>query len=96
MDTETLKKVEKLASLSIKPEKFEVISKNLLDILDYIDVLSKAEVANLPDTFNNSGKKNVSVADNPIEKDHLTTEEVVSNAPKKYKTYFQVGKVIDI
>ena len=96
MDIETVKKVEKLAKLSIKPQKFDKISKNLKDILNYINILSKANVAELPDTFNNSGKNNVTVLDNEVAADHLKTEDALKNASKIYKNYFKVEKVIDI
>ena len=90
-----LKKVEKLANLSIDSNRFTKIANNLISILEYVDILGKADVANMPDSFNASGLKNVTVEDKVVTKDNLTNTQALQNAKRKNGGFFEVDKVIE-
>lgn len=94
MDSETIKKVEKLAKLKIEDSKFSNISKNLIDILSYVSVLQSANLNGLPTEFNASGLINIAVPDNPVTSDHLSSKGALKNAKRIFNNYFQVDKVI--
>jgi|GEM_PF-3839695 len=94
MDLDVIKKTGKLAKLKLGDARFSKIAGNISDILSYLNVLEKANTKNLPDTFNASGLTNVTAKDKPVVADHLTQEQVLKNAPRSYKGYIQVDKVI--
>lgn len=94
MDLTLIKKTEDLAKLTLSKDRFDKISTNLSDIVNYIGILQKADVRDLPDSFNASGLKNVVVEDKPIKADHLTQEQAIKNAKRSYKSYVQVNRVI--
>lgn len=94
MDTNIIKKVEGLAKLKIDESKFNVISKNLSDILSYVSILQKADLKNMPVSFNASGLTNVTVPDETQVVDSLTSTEALKNAKRIHNNFFQVEKVI--
>jgi aspartyl/glutamyl-tRNA(Asn/Gln) amidotransferase C subunit len=94
MDKSVIKKTQDLAKLTLNKGRFNKISSNLSDIVDYIGILQRADVKDLPDNFNASGLKNITVGDKPIEVDHLTQQQANENAKRSYKGYVQVEKVI--
>lgn len=94
MDLNLVKKTEQLANLKLSDERFTKIAGNLSDILSYLEKLGKKDTKDLPDTFNASGLKNVTIDDKPVEADHLSQKQALQNAPRSYKGYVQVDKVI--
>ena len=92
----TMKDVEyvaKLARLELTKEEKEKYSKQLGDILNYINKLNELDTSAVEPTSHVVAISNVFRQDEV--KPSLTNEEVLSNAPKKEKGFFKVKKVIE-
>jgi aspartyl-tRNA(Asn)/glutamyl-tRNA(Gln) amidotransferase subunit C len=94
MDTDAVKKTANLANIKLKDSRLKKIADNLKDIIGYIDLLQKADVKDLPDSFNASGLKNITVDEEIKKQDNLTQKQALKNAKRSYKGYVQVEKVI--
>lgn len=88
-----VKHVAKLANLTLSSEEEEKYSEQISKILDYVDQLNSADTKNVEPTFNVSGKSNV------LEEDRigecLSSEDILSNAPKKQDNFFVTKGVFD-
>ncbi|PIR43349.1 Asp-tRNA(Asn)/Glu-tRNA(Gln) amidotransferase GatCAB subunit C [candidate division WWE3 bacterium CG10_big_fil_rev_8_21_14_0_10_32_10] len=94
MDKEIIRKTEKLAKLDLREERFEKISRNLQDILEYIKLLEKLDASSYSSIYNASGLKNISVADEPDLNNVLSQKQAVLNAVKESNGYIVVPRVI--
>ncbi len=92
----TMKDVEyaaKLARLKLTKEEKKMYSKQLGDILNYINKLNELDTSKIEPTSHVVSISNVFRKDEV--KPSLSSEEVLSNAPKKEKGFFKVKKVIE-
>ena len=80
-----------LSRLYLKAEEVEQYSKQIEDILSYIDKLKELDVKNVEPTFHVLELKNVLRKD--IERPSLSVDEVLQNSPDKENNFFSVPKV---
>ena len=90
---ETVKYVAHLARMELKPKELEKLSKQLKDILGFIDKLKEIDIANINPTSHILPLNNVLREDKPAES--LTTDKALNNAPDREGNFFGVPKVIE-
>ena len=78
--------VAKLANLELTAEEKNIFSKQLKEILKYVEMIEKVNTANTEPTFNVSPSKNVTRKD--VVGTSLTQEETLANASSKEDGYF--------
>lgn len=88
-----VEKIAKLARLTFDENEKKKITNQLAEILNYVEKLKKIDTENIPPTYNVHNITNVLREDKA--EFWLSQEEAVENAPKNYKGYFSVPKVIN-
>jgi aspartyl-tRNA(Asn)/glutamyl-tRNA(Gln) amidotransferase subunit C len=90
---ETIEYVANLARIELSPEELDRFSRQLEDILDFIDKLKKLDTSHTSPTSHILPINNVLRQDSP--KPSLPVEKVLANAPSKDGNFFVVPKVIE-
>ena len=90
---EEVKKVGHLARIDLSNEELELFSKQLEDILGFIDQLKQADISKIEPMAHILNIQNVWRGD--VSRPPLEKEQVLKNAPQKAKGHFQVPKVIE-
>lgn len=90
---EQVKKVAKLANLPLTSEEEGKYSRQLSNILDYIDKLNEVDTSNVDPTFNVTGLNNVMRGDQP--ELGLSQEEALSNAKEEKNKMFVTKGVFE-
>jgi len=90
---ETVEYVAHLARIELKPQELEKMSRQLKDILDFIDILKRAEVKDIAPTSHILPISNVLREDTPVAS--LAAEKVLMNTPCQKRNFFVVPKVIE-
>ena len=85
--------VAQLARLKLTPEEIELFQKQLGDILKYADKLKEVDVSQVEAAAHAIPIFNVFREDAP--RDWFTSEEALSNAPRKANDLFIVPKVVE-
>lgn len=93
LSVEEIKKVAKLAKVSLTHEEIEVFSKQFNDILNVIDKLQGVDTSNVTPIHNPSQNKTIFRED--IVNDGGMPETIVENAPKTAFNCFVVPKVVE-
>jgi aspartyl-tRNA(Asn)/glutamyl-tRNA(Gln) amidotransferase subunit C len=81
-----IKKVAKLANLTISEEDEEKYSAQLSKILDYIDQLNKVDTSKVKPTYNVSGKETIAAPD--IVQPSLTQDQALQNSRNTKNGFF--------
>ncbi|TKJ44947.1 Asp-tRNA(Asn)/Glu-tRNA(Gln) amidotransferase GatCAB subunit C [Candidatus Aerophobetes bacterium Ae_b3b] len=93
IDRKEVKYIAHLARLQLTSEEEEKFSRQLGEILSYVDKLKEVDTRNVPPTSHVFALKNVFRDDK--QKKSLSQREALSNAPKKKRNQFQVPKIIE-
>lgn len=93
IDKETVKYVAHLARIELRSEQLEKLSKQLLDIIDFIGKLEKLDVTSVNPTSHILPIKNVFREDAPGVS--LPVDKALENAPSRQGDFFSVPKVIE-
>ena len=91
----TVKDVEniaKLARLQFSGEEKQKFTKQLADIIAYVEKLNELDTENVPPTYHVLPLTNVKRRDEV--RPWLKQDEALRNAPKKFKGFFSVPEVI--
>ncbi len=92
IDRETVLKVAQLSKLKLKEEEVELFSKQLSDILGFIEKLEELDTENILPFYELINQET------PMRDDHieegLTKEEALSNAPQSERGFFVVPRVV--
>ena len=93
IDKETVKYVAHLARIELEQEELEKLSRQLHDIIGFIDKLSALDVEQVKPASHILPISNVLREDEP----HtcLTPEQALENAPGKSGNFFSVPKIIE-
>ncbi len=89
---DAVKHVAKLANLPLSDKEEELYSRQLSQILDYVDQLNSVDTSNVEPTFNVSGQENVMRKDETVAS--LTQDEALQNAPKSENKFFVTRRVL--
>lgn len=93
IDREEVRYIAHLARLELTPEEEEKFSRQLGEILTYVDKLKEVDTRNVPPTSHVFALKNVFREDK--RKKSLPEREALFNAPRKKRNQFQVPKIIE-
>ena len=85
--------IANLASLTLQENEVEEYLKNLQEIIDFADIVNKANVDNLDITIGANEASNVFRKDEII--NFKNTESLLQNAPSKEKNMFKIPKIIN-
>lgn len=89
-----VKKVAKLANLTVNPEEEKKLGKQLEDILKYVEKLNELDTADVIPTSQVTGLQNVTFNDE-FSDDCLTQDESISGSPTTHNNMFKVKAVLD-
>ncbi len=87
-----VEKIAKLAKLRFSAEEKEKFTRQLAEIITYVEKLNELDTENVPPTYHVLNLTNVFREDQV--QPWLSPEEATANAPKKLANYFSVPKVI--
>jgi len=90
---ETVEYVAHLARIDLQPKELEKLSRQLQDILNFIDTLKKLDIKDIAPTSHILPLSNVLREDAP--KESLPSAKALSNAPSPQGNFFGVPKVIE-
>ena len=90
---EELLHIANLADLNIADDEVDKYLKNLDDILNYVEVIQKAPIDDLSETFMANESANVFRKDEI--KQESNKDELLSNAPSQDEGMFRIPKVIN-
>ncbi len=93
IDKETIKKIAHLARLEFDEKSAESMSKDMTQILDWVEKLDEVDTTGVEPLTTMSSEVNVIRPDKKGE--HLDRDKALDNAPKKDDEYFRVPKVLD-
>ena len=93
IDRNTVKYVAHLARIRLNDEELDLLSRQLEDIVNFIDKLKELDVTEVKPTSHILPVKNVFREDRPTQS--LTAKDALSNAPMQKEDFFVVPKVIE-
>ncbi len=88
-----VKKVTKLANLTLTPEEEEKFEKQLSDILQYVEKLKEVDTKGIEPTAQVTGLENITREDESTPS--LTQKEALSGTKSEYNGMFKVKAVLD-
>lgn len=86
-------KLAALSKLRLSDEEIESLREELSDILNYVEILNKVDVAGLEPTYQVTGLKNVMRRDEILDYGYKT-EDLLKNAPAVQDGQFKVKRVL--
>jgi len=93
VDTETVRRIARLARIRVEDDQLEPLAKELSAILDWIGQLNEVDTENVPPM--------TSVEKMPMKKrpdvvtDGDCVEDILANAPRREGNFFVVPKVVE-
>lgn len=93
INEEEVRYIADLASLKLSKKEVEMFSKQLSDIVDYVEKLDELDTKDIVPTAYTIPVKNVFREDKV--KRSLSLEKVLKNAPEKQADQFRVPKIIE-
>ena len=93
IDKKMVEYVARLARLEITEEEKNLYTRQLGDILDYVEMLNELDTKNVEPVFHVVPMTNVFREDEV--KEGITREEALKNAPEKEKGFFKVPRIIE-
>ena len=93
IDKDTVRNVAHLARVRLNDQELDLLSRNLTDIVNFIDKLKQLDVTGVKPTSHILPAENVFRKDSPAQS--LTTKDALSNAPAQKGDFFVVPKVIE-
>jgi len=88
-----VQKIADLARIEITDEEAEKYSKELSDILGFVEKLNEADTKNIEPISHITGAKNVIREDKIIEASDETKENIINNFPEKKERFDKVKAV---
>lgn len=93
INKDEVKYIADLASLKLSEEEVDKFSKQLSDILDYVEKLDELDTEDIVPTAYTIPVKNI-LREDKVE-ESLNLEKVLQNAPEKINNQFRVPKIMD-
>jgi aspartyl-tRNA(Asn)/glutamyl-tRNA(Gln) amidotransferase subunit C len=93
IDKASIKKIAHLARLEFDENSAEKMSKDMSQILDWVEQLNEIDTSNIEPLTTMSSEVNVMREDKVGQ--HLAHEAALKNAPKRDSDYFRVPKVLE-
>ncbi|RPI65084.1 MAG: Asp-tRNA(Asn)/Glu-tRNA(Gln) amidotransferase subunit GatC [Ignavibacteriae bacterium] len=92
MTTEDVRKIADLARLCFTDDEVEQFTQEFTKIVDYVGTIAAVDMSNVEPLSSVNDLHNVFRED--VAGECLSTEEALSNAPKKNESFFKVPKVL--
>lgn len=89
-----VKKIAKLASLTLTPEEEIKFEKQLSDILQYVEKLNEVDVTGVTPTAQVTGLENV-IRPDDITNEMLSQEQALSDTKSKHNGMFKVKALLE-
>jgi len=93
IDIQTLEKLEKLSHLRVDESKKDEITKQLSDILKYVDNLNELDTKEL-DSYFSTLEGGTPLRDDTVHNDPNVSKKILSNAPRHEDDFFIVPAII--
>lgn len=93
IDKTTIKKISHLARLEFDENSAEKMSRDMSQILDWVEQLNEIDTENIEPLTTMSSEVNDMRED--VSGSHLAHEDALKNAPKRDAEYFRVPKVLE-
>ncbi len=93
IDKSAIKKIAHLARLEFDENSAEKMSKDMSQILDWVEQLNELDTENIEPLTTMSSEIN-DMREDKVGK-HLSHEDALKNAPKRDSQYFRVPKVLE-
>ncbi len=93
IDVKTSKRVARLARIEVLDEQLVDISKELTNIVEFMEQLNEVDISDLKKTIIKSSSQQVDREDKVTDGDYQT--EILNNAPDSQAGFFAVTKVIE-
>ncbi len=94
IDNKILENLEKLSMLKIEEDKKEELSKQLTEILEFVDNLNELDTSNLDSSFSTLSGGTPMREDIPDSNPQIS-KDILSHAPKMADDFFIVPKIIE-
>ncbi|WP_033915571.1 Asp-tRNA(Asn)/Glu-tRNA(Gln) amidotransferase subunit GatC [Campylobacter sputorum] len=94
IDDSLFTKIEKLSSLKISDDKRQEISKQLTEIVSFVENLNELDLDSVEQTVKNINNGLILRNDEP-KNDQDTIEIILKNNPNIYDNFFVVPKIIE-
>ncbi len=91
---EEVKHIAKLARLGLQDKEIEKYQKELSSVLDYINLLKKADTSSPLKKFHFSSLQNILREDKAKEQEPKTISKIMKAVPNKEKGYIKVKAVL--
>ncbi|MEO1923058.1 MAG: Asp-tRNA(Asn)/Glu-tRNA(Gln) amidotransferase subunit GatC [Nautiliaceae bacterium] len=91
IDEKLIRRLETLSMIEIEDK--EKMAKDLVEIVEFVEMLNKLDTENIDATFSTLNNPTPLREDTPIKTDII--KEVLSHAPKAKDGYFIVPKIIE-
>ncbi len=85
--------IARLARLALTEQEKQLYQEQLSKILEYIEQLNELDTSDVQPTSHVVGLKNVLREDIPEQP--MAVEEILSNAPDRWKNFYRVPKIIE-
>jgi aspartyl-tRNA(Asn)/glutamyl-tRNA(Gln) amidotransferase subunit C len=93
LSKEEVKRIAQLARLEISEEEAEKYSKELSDILGFVEKLNEADTEGIEPIAHITGAKNIVREDKVVEYSDETKENIINNFPEKKDRFDKVKAV---
>ena len=87
--------IAKLARIALSPEEVEKMQKDLSQVLDYFELLSRADVSGIEASTLSSDYKNIWREDKVNEQSPEVVRALVEMSPRSKKGYIKVKSILD-
>ncbi|MAJ23949.1 MAG: Asp-tRNA(Asn)/Glu-tRNA(Gln) amidotransferase GatCAB subunit C [Rickettsiales bacterium] len=94
IDDKITRKIADLAKLDLSDQEIKEYSKDLSNILKWMEELKEVDVSDI-EPITSVIKNKLFEREDKIQQNHLDKEKIISNAPDKADNYFTVPKVIE-
>lgn len=95
ISVEKVKHVAKLANLHLRAHEINKFSKQLSEIVVYVEQLNEVDTANTEPTHQTTGLENIVREDKATSEDCLSQNEALSGSEKVHNGYFVVPAILE-
>ena len=94
IEKKEIKHIADLAHLGLTEKELESMQKNFSSILDYIEILKKADISNIEKDFSKKGMNNILRKDAQKEVPKNERDELIDMFPKTKNNYLKTKKIL--
>jgi aspartyl-tRNA(Asn)/glutamyl-tRNA(Gln) amidotransferase subunit C len=92
---QTVDHIAELAHIPVTDDEKKVLAQGFNTVLTVLDTLNRIDVSTIEPTYQVTGLENVFREDKVDEARTFTQKQALANAPKSYKGYFVVERILE-